>query len=135
VLSILVHWVKAVCDTNTPYSLKFWHETFRNNGHDKKRIIHVLNPPMRALPPPSPCRDDHCSMAFLPFVSTSLNQISRVLSNINRGSPTKEVLQFSLTHKDDLTLKTPSIYSISCECGKMYIGQTRRSIEMRVKEH
>jgi hypothetical protein len=37
--------------------------------------------------------------------------------------------------KDDLELKTVDVYSIPCECGKTYIGQTGRSIEARIKEH
>jgi hypothetical protein len=32
-------------------------------------------------------------------------------------------------------LRTPGIYKIPCECGKVYIGQTERSIQLRVKEH
>ena len=27
------------------------------------------------------------------------------------------------------------VYSIPCSCGKVYIGETRRSIEVRCKEH
>jgi predicted GIY-YIG superfamily endonuclease len=27
------------------------------------------------------------------------------------------------------------VYSISCECGKVYIGQTGRSVDTRLKEH
>jgi hypothetical protein len=37
--------------------------------------------------------------------------------------------------KDDLGLKVPGVYRISCECGKVYVGQTGRSIETRCKEH
>jgi hypothetical protein len=37
--------------------------------------------------------------------------------------------------KDELELKTPGVYSVPCECGQVYIGQTGRSIETRVKEH
>jgi hypothetical protein len=32
-------------------------------------------------------------------------------------------------------LRTPGIYSIPCECGKVYIGQSSRSIQIRLKEH
>jgi hypothetical protein len=32
-------------------------------------------------------------------------------------------------------LKTPSTYSIPCECRKVYIGQSGRSIQIRIKEH
>jgi hypothetical protein len=37
--------------------------------------------------------------------------------------------------KDDLGLKVPGVYRIPCECDKVYIGQTGRSIEARCKEH
>jgi hypothetical protein len=37
--------------------------------------------------------------------------------------------------KDDLGLKTSGMYSIPCECDQVYIGQTGRSIEARIKEH
>jgi hypothetical protein len=37
--------------------------------------------------------------------------------------------------KDDLGLRTPGVYSISCECGQVYIGQTGWSIKTRIKEH
>jgi len=31
-------------------------------------------------------------------------------------------------------LRTPGIYSIPCECGRVYIGQTGMSIQIRIKE-
>jgi hypothetical protein len=34
-----------------------------------------------------------------------------------------------------LGLGTPGIYSIPCECGRVYIGQSGRSIQIRIKEH
>jgi hypothetical protein len=37
--------------------------------------------------------------------------------------------------KDALGLRTPGIFSIPCECGKVYIGQSGRSIQLRIKEH
>jgi predicted GIY-YIG superfamily endonuclease len=37
--------------------------------------------------------------------------------------------------KDKLGLRTAGIYRISCECGKVYVGQTGRTIEARLKEH
>ena len=36
--------------------------------------------------------------------------------------------------KDDLGLRTPRVYSLPCECCQVYIGQTVRSIETRIKE-
>jgi hypothetical protein len=37
--------------------------------------------------------------------------------------------------KDDLGLKAAGVYGIPYECGKVYIGQTGRSIEARIKKH
>jgi hypothetical protein len=37
--------------------------------------------------------------------------------------------------KDAPGLRTPGIYKIPCECGKVYIGQTGRTIQLRIKEH
>jgi hypothetical protein len=37
--------------------------------------------------------------------------------------------------KDPPGLRTPGIYKIPCECGKVYIGQSRRSVHLRIKEH
>jgi hypothetical protein len=34
-----------------------------------------------------------------------------------------------------LRLRTPGIYRIPCECGTVYIGQTGRSVDIRLKEH
>jgi hypothetical protein len=43
----------------------------------------------------------------------------------------------SLLHpvKDHLGLRTPGIYRIPCECGRVYIGQMGRSVDIRLKEH
>jgi len=42
---------------------------------------------------------------------------------------------FLLPVKEDLGLWTAEVYSIVCECGQVYIGQTGRSLETRIKEH
>jgi hypothetical protein len=37
--------------------------------------------------------------------------------------------------KDVLGLKTPGVYSILCECGQVYFGQTGRSIDISIRKH
>ena len=37
--------------------------------------------------------------------------------------------------KDTPGLRTPGIYKIPCECGKVYIGQSGRSVQIRIKDH
>jgi hypothetical protein len=51
------------------------------------------------------------------------------------GLPPRKLSSFHCPIKDHLALKTPGVYSIPCECRKVYIEQTGRSIEARVKKH
>jgi hypothetical protein len=83
-------------------------------------------------------REDPASEAFLPSVGTSFNCISRMLSKHNIktvGLLPRKLSSLLRPIKDDLALKMPGVYSIPCECGKVYTGQTGHSIETRVKEH
>jgi len=49
--------------------------------------------------------------------------------------PLRKVISFLQPIKDDLSFKTPGVYRISCECGKVYIRQIGHSIKHRIKEH
>jgi hypothetical protein len=51
------------------------------------------------------------------------------------GLPPKKIAIFLRPVKDDLGLKRPDVCSAPWDCGQVYIGQTGRSIETRVKEH
>jgi hypothetical protein len=47
--------------------------------------------------------------------------------------PPTKISDFLPKIKDDLGLRTPGIYSIPCECGKVYIGQTGRTTDIELK--
>jgi hypothetical protein len=49
--------------------------------------------------------------------------------------PSRKVFSYLSPVEDALGLRTPDIYSIPCECGSVYIGQSGRSIQIRNKEH
>jgi hypothetical protein len=51
------------------------------------------------------------------------------------GLPPRKLSGFLWPVKDDLGLRTPGVYSIPCECGQVYIGQTGHSVDTRLKEH
>jgi hypothetical protein len=77
-------------------------------------------------------------VAFLPYVSTTFNRISRLLYRHNIktvGLPLKMIPSFLQPVKDVLGLKTPGVYSMPCNCSQVCIGQTGHSTETRVKEH
>jgi hypothetical protein len=49
--------------------------------------------------------------------------------------PKKKIFSYLPPVKDALGLRTPEIYSIPCECGKVFIGRSSRSIQLRIKKH
>jgi hypothetical protein len=49
--------------------------------------------------------------------------------------PPRKIFSHLPPVKDALGLRTPGIYSIPCECSRVYIGQSGRSVQLRIKEH
>ena len=65
-------------------------------------------------------------------------RLSRMLAKHTIKSvalPPRQIISYLPPVKDALGLRTPGIYSIPCECGRVYIGQSGRSIQIRTKEH
>lgn len=76
--------------------------------------------------------------AYIPYTATTYGRLSRMLAKHNINSiaiPPRKISSYLPTVKDAVGLKTPGVYSIPCECGKVYIGQSGRSIHLRIKEH
>jgi hypothetical protein len=136
VLSTLVYRARALCDEDSLQAeLSFLKSVFTQNGFNARQIIRTLNRPPRVRQPDI---NKPISTAFLPFVGPTFNQINRVLARHNIksvGLPQQKLSSLLRPVKDNLELKTPGVYKIPCECGKVYIGQTGRSIGTRLKEH
>jgi len=49
--------------------------------------------------------------------------------------PPRKTFSYLPPVKDALGLRTSGVYSIPCECGGVYIGQSDRSVQIRIKEH
>jgi hypothetical protein len=77
-------------------------------------------------------------VTFLLYAVPIFIQISRVLAwhNIKSvGLPRKKISSLLLPVKDNIGLRTPGVYRILCECGKIYTGHTGPSVDTRMKEH
>jgi len=48
--------------------------------------------------------------------------------------PPRKISDYLPPVKDALGLRTPGIYSIPCECGRVFIGKSGRSIQLQIKE-
>jgi predicted GIY-YIG superfamily endonuclease len=78
------------------------------------------------------------STAVIPYMQTTFGRLSRMLFRHkirSIGIPPKKTHSHLPAEKDPLGLKTPGVYSIPCECGSVYIGQSGRTISTRIVEH
>jgi hypothetical protein len=132
-LSTLLHRARALCDEDSLQAeFVLLKDVFKQNGYNDRQIHRDLN---RRPHLPQPDNEPH-SVAFLPFVETVFNRISRVLARHNIKSvclPHMKLSSLLRPVKDHLRLKTPGVYRIPCECGRVYIGHTGRSVDIRLK--
>jgi hypothetical protein len=49
--------------------------------------------------------------------------------------PPRKIFSYFPPMKDTLGLRTPGVYSIPCERGRVYIGQSGQSIQLQIKDH
>jgi hypothetical protein len=76
-LSTLIHRARALCDEDSLQDeLLFLKDVFKVHGYNNRQIHTALN---RRPHLPQPDNEPH-SVAFLPFVGTVFNRISRVLA-------------------------------------------------------
>lgn len=79
------------------------------------------------------------AVAYLPFVKGVTDKIGHLLKR--RYSiktifrPLTQVRQFLRSPKDRDPLGVPGVYSIPCDCGKCYVGETKRNVSTRLTEH
>jgi len=82
--------------------------------------------------------DKPTSTEYIPYTQTTYGRLSRMLAkhNVKRVAlPFRKVFSYLPPVKDALGLRTSGIYRIPCECGRVYIGQSGRPIQIRIKEH
>lgn len=111
-------------------------KVFIRNGFNKEQIKKFLRPKTR----PTVTDDSTINQNFviLPFVSNISDKIGRILSKhkikvaYNTTTKIKNLLN---PLKDKIPYNTCGVYQVPCTCGKVYIGETGRTIDTRLKEH
>jgi hypothetical protein len=77
--------------------------------------------------------------AFLPYIRGVTDKIAKVLKKkeiTTSFKPLVTIRQRMKSVKDPIDQQQgKGIYKVSCSCGKCYIGETRRSFQVRIKEH
>jgi len=134
-LRALTHRATALCDQDSlPQELDHLASVFKMNGYGPfqvRRALQPTNPTPKDKPKP-------VSTAYLPYTQTTFGRLSRMLSRHNIKSvalPPRKISSYLPPYKEPVGLRTPGIYRIPCECGSVYIGQSGRTIQQRIKEH
>ncbi|XP_054290083.1 uncharacterized protein LOC129005267 [Macrosteles quadrilineatus] len=76
--------------------------------------------------------------SYLPYVKGTSEKIGRILKKYDITPvyrPLRKINSLLPNGKDKLPLSAPGVYKIPCSCGKVYIGETKRMISTRLKEH
>lgn len=76
--------------------------------------------------------------AVLPYIKGVTDKIGHILKRASIKTyfkPPKKISQYLPPVKCHIPLQDAGIYKLDCDCGLSYIGQTKRSIITRVKEH
>ena len=82
----------------------------------------------------------------LPYIGKTSNQIeNEIRKSLEKTATSYKLIMVHGTstigqyfkHKDTQSLlhTTAVVYQLKCSCGQNYIGQTRRNIKLRLKEH
>jgi hypothetical protein len=82
--------------------------------------------------------DKPTSPAYIPYTQTTYGQLSRMLAKQDIKSVAlqpRKISSYFPTVQDALGLRTPGVHSIPCECVRVCIGQSGRSIQLRIKGH
>jgi hypothetical protein len=81
--------------------------------------------------------DKPTSTAYKQHTQTKYGRFSRMLDKHIRSVtiPPRKIFSYFPPIKDTLGLGTPGLYNIPCEHGRVYIGQSGQSIQLRIKEH
>lgn len=141
VINSLVHRAVTLSEPDSlPSELVKVTDALTNNGYNKRDIQRTIT---RFLEPDKIRQTKNTTTsstttAYLPYIKNVTDRISKILrkhdirTSFNAHRKLSECLP---SVKDSLPLQTKGIYKIPCTCGKVYIGETRRTIKTRISEH
>ena len=126
---------RAFCDKDSlSQELELLTTVFKDNGYSHQQIRRAMEPATRT----AKTNDKPTSTAYISYTQTTYGRLSRMLVKHNIKSvalPPRKIFSYFPPVKDAVRLRTPGVYSIPCECGRVYIGQSGRPIQLRIKEH
>jgi hypothetical protein len=125
-----------LCDAESlKEDLKHLQRVFKQNGYSHSYIRWALQQNLEEL---KLINKKLTCTAMIEFHHTISNKISRLLRKHGVRTihiPKRKPVQMLRPAKNSLELKVLGVYWILHECGKVYVGQSCRTVEARCKEH
>lgn len=140
VTKCLLNRAKTICSTQM--ALKEEISNIKNdleqNGYSAKEIQKTIdrystNQQMEKKDPL-----ENTTLLTIPYVKSVSEEIQRIGKkyNIHTVFTSGQTLRGVLTKtKPKITTTKECVYRVPCECGEAYIGETKRPLEVRIKEH
>ena len=116
-------------------------KTFIGNGYPRAFVQSAS----KQQTPREPDDDDDSEterppMAYIPYVAGVSERIRKVCQDFSirtvfKSGPTLRSLLTNIKDPLPTTKQSNVVYEVPCTCGKVYIGETKRRLETRLKEH
>ena len=135
VVSCLFHRARTVArGENVAKEEQHLTDVLRENGYPNSFITSASRP----RPPRD--QDESQAVIYLPYVAGLSEDIRRVCREFNirtvfRSAPTLRRQLTKVKDTDPAEKRSYVIYEIPCSCGCTYIGETKRALETRLREH
>ena len=121
--------------------LEFLVNTFIENGYNEEELKQIISRTKENYHNKTTNNNEinnkYVSLPWVPGVSLSLNKAFRNAGYkpvFKSGKNLRELL--SSKNKPKLPSNSyPGVYKIDCECGKSYVGETKKRISSRLREH
>ncbi|XP_026325750.1 uncharacterized protein LOC113234614 [Hyposmocoma kahamanoa] len=130
-----INRVLKLCDPDyIDVELNHVKDVLVGNGYKWKQSWRVANASTRPRP-----ESAERVVAYLPYVRGVTDVIGNLLRrrySINTiFRPLTQLRQLLRSPKDRDPLGVPGVYMVPCDCGKCYVGETRRDVATRLAEH
>ena len=140
VINTLAIRAKRISDTaHLDQELEHLVNVFKGNGYNEKQIRNTIRKSQVQRQREGRNDDNVLKYIKLPYIQGTTDKIANILrkKQIKVAFSPPNTLKGMLDHAKDQTdpRKNKGVYSIPCDCGKVYIGETGRSIQTRLKEH
>ncbi len=130
----LLRMAHIICDDeHLPKELEHLNTVLKENGYrpNKREFIPKHNS--------QSSNSEDMPISVLPYIGHTSHKIQRILREVDIKVyyRTRNKLEMKLhTHKDKYDSSSQAgVYGITCSCGKVYIGETGRDLNTRLKEH